>query len=256
VFEITDYGGMDGFPYMIVTCAGYAYGCEGMGRGELSLLLTYWSVSDLTRNSILFLEEPETHVSPKSQDALMNTIAKQCDEMGVWVIVTTHSPTIIRRIPRERLGSLHEWVVLQFRSRMRASWTKLDIQMLLGGGVAFKCVVLVEDEAAKSMILTFLQALDVDLYGQCEVAKVGSKDDIAALLKLMPRTREWLTLIGAFDGDQRADIKGDGFKWPFCFLPGDCGPEELLIRCVAGREKLRIDRCGTVDRCRKCRHGS
>jgi hypothetical protein len=230
VFEIADHPKLDRFPYFRVSANGVSYGSEGMGRGELALLLTYWTLRDLPKNSILILEEPETHVSPRSQSALMNIVAKYCDEMRIWVIVTTHSPTILRRVAREN-------IVLLARDHGSAAVvtdaTKLDIAMLLGGGVAFKCVLLVEDEAAKVFALALLQLLDPDLVRQCEIACAGSTSEITAVMKAMPRTRDWLTLVGLYDGDQRDEIDGKDFKWPFCFLPGDVSPDELLIQMAA-----------------------
>jgi predicted ATPase len=226
VFEIADHPKLDRFPYFRVSANGVSYSSEAMGRGELALLLTYWALQDLPKNSILILEEPETHVSPRSQNALMNIVAKYCDEMGIWVIVTTHSPTILGRIGRDN-------IVLLARDQGSAAVvkdaTKLDIATLLGGGVAFKCVLLVEDEAAKLFALTIMRLLDPDLVRQCEVASAGSNSEISAVLKSMPRTGEWLTLVGLYDGDQRDEIKGNDFKWPHCFLPGNVSPEDLLI---------------------------
>src|SRR5579872_1963196 len=94
IYEISDYGGLPLFPYFHVSSDGIDYGSEAMGRGELALLLTYWTLRDLPANSILVIEEPETHVSPRSQDCLMNILAKFSDEMRIWAIIATHSPTI------------------------------------------------------------------------------------------------------------------------------------------------------------------
>ena len=44
----------------------------------------------------------------------------------------------------------------------------------------------------------------------------------------MPRTQSWLTLIGAYDGDMKGNIKGSNFNWPFKFLPGSVAPDRLL----------------------------
>lgn len=225
IFEITDYAEFDRFPYFQVSSAGTTYGCQGMGKGELSLLLAYWTLTDLPKNSILILEEPETHVSPKSQDALMNIVAKCCDERGVWVVVTTHSPTVIRRINPANIVFLARD---DGPTKQIVSASKLDMTMLLGGGVAYKCVILVEDEVAKSFVLTLLEILDTDLYRQCEVANAGSKENILSILTAMPRTRSWLTIVGAFDGDQRSALAEKVYPWPHCFLPGDSNPEHIL----------------------------
>lgn len=224
IFEISDYGGLDRFPYVRACSAGVSYGSEGMGRGELSLLLTYWALRDLPKNSILILEEPETHVSPRSQDYLMNIVAKFCDEKGMWVIVTTHSPTIIRKIPTEH-------IVLLARdngpSALVKNASKLDIALLLGGGVAFSGVLLVEDEGAKGFLVAMLEHLAPDILRQFEVVVAGSESKITAALKAMPVTHK-VTLMGAYDGDMRPVIDGEGFQWSFGFLPGQVAPEQLL----------------------------
>jgi energy-coupling factor transporter ATP-binding protein EcfA2 len=226
IYEISDYGTLDPFPYFHVSSAGASYGSEGMGRGELSLLLTYWMLRSMPPKSVLILEEPETHVSPRSQDALMNVVAKFSAEMAIWVIVTTHSPAIIRRIPRAHLKLL---VRGEGPATCTANATKLDIGLLLGGGVAFNGVILVEDAGAKRFVHSLIEKLDPEMLRQFEITVAESSSHITGVLKSMPSTSSWLTLFGAYDGDMRAQITGAGLKRPFGFLPGDVAPEELLI---------------------------
>jgi hypothetical protein len=76
IFEIGDETEGFAFPYMVVTAAGTKYGSEDMGLGELALHLTNWHLSRVPENSILLLEEPETHISPRSQHTLLNILAE------------------------------------------------------------------------------------------------------------------------------------------------------------------------------------
>ena len=229
ICEISDYAGLERFPYFSASSAGVSYNSEWMGRGELSLLLTYWTILDMPKDSILILEEPETHVSPGSQDSLMNVIAKFCDEKGIWVILITHSPAIVRRIPKEHIKLL---VRDAGPVTPVLAATKLDIALLLGGGVAYSGIILVEDEGAKQFLLAILEKLDSELLRQFEIVPAGSASIITALLKGMPQTRSWLTLIGAYDGGMQGDVEGAEFKWPFTFLPGGTDPEELLTNMI------------------------
>jgi len=224
-YEISEYGDLDRFPYFRVTSAGVTYGSEGMGRGELSLMLTYWTFKDMPKGSILILEEPETHVSPRSQDSLMNVLAKFCDEMGVWTIITTHSPTVVRRIPREHIK---HFVRGEGLAACAANTGKLDVALLLGGGVAYAGIIFVEDEAAKAFLRAAFEKIDPEMSRQLEIVVAGSESAITSILKSVPLSSRWLTIFGAYDGDMRAKIDGSGFKCPFGFLPGDVGPEELL----------------------------
>ncbi len=225
IYEISEYGGLERFPYLRATSAGVTYGTEDMGRGELSLLLIFWSLYDMQKNSILILEEPETHVSPRSQDCLMNIVAKLCDETGIWAIVTTHSPTVIRRIPPPHVKLL---VKDEGPATVPAAATKLDVGMILGGGVALRGVILVEDEAAKDFLFGLLERLHPDMGRQFEILVAGSASAITDALGSMPATQGWLTLIGAYDGDMRKVVDKAAVRWPVAFLPGESDPAQLL----------------------------
>ena len=229
IYEIVDYAGFERFPYFKTTAAGVTYGSDGMGRGELSLLLVYWTLRDLPRDSILVLEEPETHVSPKSQDCLMNIVAKFSLEKGIWAIVTTHSPTIIRRIPPEHVRLLARGTGV---ADVHENVSKTDIALLLGGGVRLSGAFLVEDQAAKDFLTALLDEKAPALLKQYEIVSADSEARITAILKNMPNTGDWLTLVGVYDGDMRAGVTGQDFNWPFRFLPGTAAPEELIVALV------------------------
>jgi predicted ATPase len=228
IFEIEEYGGFERFPYFRVAANGQAYDTKSMGQGELALLVTLWMVRDLTDNSILVLEEPETHVSPRSQSALMTFIASQCAKKGLWVIVTTHSPVVIKRIPRTN-------VRLLVRDGGQISIVdnphRHQVASILGGAFGYEAVLLVEDNAGKYFALALLEELDADLARQFEIVPCGSDGQVIAATKSFPRTRRWLSVIGALDGDQRDKEIGETV-WPVTFLPGNRAPEALLKECL------------------------
>lgn len=41
-----------------------------------------------------------------------------------------------------------------------------------------------------------------------------------------PKLSNWMTIVVIFDGVQRGQI--ENLNWPFCFLPSNLPPEELL----------------------------
>lgn len=225
IYEIADYAKFEIFPYFIVSSGDVQYGTANMGRGELSLLLTLWTIRALPRDAILMLEEPETHVSPRSQDCLMNVIAKFCDELGISVIITTHSPTVIRHIPSAN-------VILLARDHGPAEVvshpTTGQLATILSGGVSFNGALLVEDRAAKEFVLPLFEEIMPDILERFEVAVAGSVSLITEVLRAMPKTGPWLTLVGGYDGDQRNTIDTADFLWPAVFLPGDRDPDSLL----------------------------
>jgi predicted ATPase len=225
IYEIADYHDFDVFFYFRVSSGGTQYGTESMGRGELSLLLAFSALRALPKNAILLLEEPETHVSPRSQECLMNVIAKLCDDMGVSTIITTNSPSVIRRIPVEN-------VTLLARDR-RASEvvehpTTAQLATILGGGAAFHGALIVEDQGAKDFASAIFEEIMPELLSRFEIAVAGSRTKTSDALIGMPKTGTWLTLVGGYDGDQRAQTDTKDFRWPAVFLPGAEDPDKLL----------------------------
>lgn len=235
IYEVTDYAEFERFPYFKVTAGGVDYRSEEMGRGELSLLLTYWSLRDLKKNSILILEEPETHISPHSQLCLMNIVAKFCDENGLWAIITTHSPTIISRIPLQHIKFIARGTGT---AALIKDATRAQIAMILGGGVAYRGVLLVEDEGAKAFAFSLLDELAPDLIPQFELVIAGSDAHIDAALKGLPKVGHWLTIIGVYDGDKREAPKA-ATVWSRTFLPGKQDPEQLLQATLQDETPVR-----------------
>lgn len=237
VFEVPEYGKIEQFPYFKVQANGVVYGSETMGQGELSLMFMMWELLTLPRNSVLLLEEPETHVSPRSQEALMNELARAADERGVWTVVTTHSPVVISKVPIEhvRLLARNGGNVVMVPSPARYM-----VAAVLGGDYGFRGAALVEDVVAKLFIISLLEEKDPDLLRQFEIVDSKSNAGIASALRSMPKTRPWFSLIGVFDGDQRDRIDAREFGWPHTFLPGTSSPERLLLDVFRQSDPTRL----------------
>ncbi len=228
IYEISDYsdialyGGFDRFPYFEASIGELVYGSEAMGRGELSLLLMYWTLLDAPKDSILIIEEPETHVSPLSQESFMNVLAKYSDEMGIWCLVSTHSPTILKKLGRQQITFLTR---AGGASTTNKGPTHVQIATMLGGGVAYRGTVVVEDVGAKGFLTAILEKYAPDLLRQLEIIEASGAAKITDALRHMPKSRT-MTLVGVYDGNERNhqfDV-----QWPIVFLPGDSDPEQLL----------------------------
>lgn len=165
----------------------------------------------------------------------MNVIAKLCDEMGVSVIITTNSPSVIRRIPSEN-------VILLVRDRGPSEVvrppTTAQLATILGGGAAFRGAVLVEDQAAKDFVSAIFEEIMAEVLSRFEFTATGSREQISNVLAGMPRTGSWLTLVGAYDGDQRGQIVTTSLHWPIIFLPGAEDPDKLLKGVLDSTERI------------------
>nr|WP_165585708.1 AAA family ATPase [Pseudomonas chengduensis] len=237
IYEISEYGGMDPLPYFIVESGGINYNSENMGSGELSLLIIFWKLRLTSRNSALIIEEPETHVSPRSQRALMDVIAKFSDERKISVTLTTHSPAIISEIPPSniillsKIGNLTEAV---------EGINRCQINDLLGESSRFRGIILVEDKVGQQFLLCLLEKFRPDLARQFEIIDAKGYTNISSSLTTTPKSKDWFSLVGAFDGDMKERIDGGTFNWPFLFLPGTTCADDFLRNCLQKIDSIKL----------------
>ena len=232
VYEVEEFGDEDVFPYFRVVDSGGEYGSEGMGLGEMAIHITNWYLGRVPNDSVLLIEEPETHLAPRSQDALMNAVARASITRGLWVVLTTHAPSIVRRIPPE-----HIRLVLRSDdgTSILDSPSRVQLNTVLGVKTRFEGVILVEDKAAREFVRALLDRVAPDIGRTFQVLDVGSNKEVVSALNSFPRKATWISIIGLLDGDQRStEIKT---LWPCGFLPGTSGPE-ALIRDAASASRL------------------
>lgn len=235
LWEIDDYGdGENTFPYFRVTAEGHEYGFEEMGAGEGSLFLIWWYLKQVRRPGVLLLEEPETHVTCRSQRALMNLIAEPCSQR-LCCVVTTHSPDIISHVPQECLR-----LVLRDQGVARIVNAPDDTQLRLVLGVEIPKIVtaLVEDECARVLTKEILRVFRSDISSRVHIQIAGSDGDIISILRHFPNSTQGPKIVAVFDGDQKQNYEvpaypsefiPDGMKHPVEFLPSTGSPEEFLI---------------------------
>lgn len=236
IYEITEYSEIDPLPYFWAQSNGVEYGSESMGLGELSLLTIFWKLRVLPKNSILIIEEPETHVSPKSQRALMDIVAKYSDEHKISIILTTHSPAIISKIPQNNIILINRELN---KTRVQHGIRKSQINELLGEPRQYRGLILVEDRAAQQFLITLASIINHGLLEQFEILDAKGADSISQSLTSLPKVRTpWLNILGIFDGDMRTAIKPAKFSWPHTFLPGDRSPEYIVRDSALGSEKF------------------
>jgi len=229
-YEIDEYEEMQTFPYFRVTSGGIAYGSEAMGLGEMSLHLLHWHLARIPQGSILLIEEPETYISPRSQAAFSNVLARYSTEKSLWIILTTHSPEVVSQVPIEH-------VRLLFRQggqvTVAPNPTELLLQTVLGIRSRYSGVFLVEDKAAREFVLAWLGKLDPGLLQKFRVLDVGGDGEIKNALSKFPKVGDWLKVVGIFDPDMRG--LEEEYNWPYTFLPGDGNPETMLRTFCIGR---------------------
>lgn len=223
-------------PYFKVRANEVEYGSEAMGLGEISIHHILWNLNRIKNNSIVLIEEPETYLAPRSQEALLDGIAKIAIEKRLWIILTTHSSNIIKNIPYEHIRILSR---VDKNVQISIPGSNLESMYSLGLKPNKTGVILVEDRCAREFTKCWLGRLNASLVQQYEILDIGSKDKIKNEIINFPRTTSWFKLFGLFDGNERSRLGNFKGKWNFSYLPSIQAPEEFLkIIAKALRNKL------------------
>lgn len=223
-------------PYFQVESEGLCYSSETMGLGELAVLLILWSFNRASKNSIVLVEEPETYLSPRSQELLLNVLAKTAFDKRLWVIITTHSPRVLKNIPNE-----HIRLLTPVKKTVDVITPTMDSEYLIYLGIRIHKtgVLFVEDRAAREYAKCWLGRYIPSLLQEFEIVDVGSREKIIEYVGTFPTIGKF-KVVGLFDGDQRGKVT-EKFKWPYSFLPGNDSIEEQFIELAkSNREELAL----------------
>ncbi len=235
VTEIEDFEHMAGFegpeviPFFTVTAGGVTYRSQEMGIGEHALFLLHWYTQRVRTKSILFIEELETHVSFQSQIHVLNHLVMQSMDRNVWIMLTTHSPAILERVPLEfiQLCQKNGADIL-----VNDSPTQTDLALSLGVRIRKSGICLVEDAAAKAFLIAIFQILRREFALYFEVIVAGSTGHIDKALANFPPVGEWMKIMGVYDADASLDGSERKNGHQSICLPGKKSPELEIIFAI------------------------
>lgn len=252
LYEIDEYqdGIIGPFPYCVVNCDGAEYALEEMGTGEGSLFLIWWSLSQVRRPGIFLLEEPETHITPQSQRAMMDLIAEKCDKL-ICCIITTHSPDVISHVPCACLRLL---VRHNNQVHVLNSPDEGQLQQVLGVAVPKTVILTVEDRCASTVAKEILRVFRSDISSRVHITIGGSDSEVVGALKHFPQSTPGPKLVGVLDGDMKENYDltalpdvfiPAGLKHPLEFLPWSTAPDAYL-RSNCSRRAQEIAQALTI----------
>ncbi|MEZ5290947.1 MAG: AAA family ATPase [Vicinamibacterales bacterium] len=225
-FELDAFEPPNVVPYFRVRAGGVEYGSESMGLGEMALHLTFWHLKSAPAGSVLIVEEPEAHISPRSQTALLDVMAWLSVERKLWIVLTTHSPGILTRVPSE-----HIRLVFRAGSEVRIIDKPTDEQLsgTLGVVPRRNVIALVEDTAAKAFVEALVANSPEGLESRVDVRACRDAGTLRAILERFPagKSDDGAKIVGLLDGDQRHEPAAKT-SWPVGYLPGESGVERIL----------------------------
>jgi ABC-type iron transport system FetAB ATPase subunit len=211
-------------PYFEVDCQGVKYSSQDMGLGEFAIFHLIWLLEYVPKSALVLIEEPEAIISPRSQVAVADIIAKFTDEKRLFTVFTTHSPQVLSRVPVSamrilvRHGSSCELIAANGRDAYCA---------VLGITRPPTGIVFVEDLAAQHMVQAAIREFAPSLLTRLSVVRLSGDSTVLSTLAGIPRLGHPMNFVGLLDGDS-AD-KGFMSNWPLHYLPGNRPPDLHML---------------------------
>jgi len=220
------------FPYFEVKEKGAEnfYSSEQMGQGEHKLLIAIWKLKYIEKNSVIFIEEPETFICPSSQNMLMDFFAYMIDDKKINIIMATHSEHILNQQGLNSVLVLDKKSKKYSLSRCKDNYEYFSALRL---NPERKNIFLVEDKFAKLVLEYILKISDIYLYATSYIHVLGGESNIK---KVMEHYKEHsgLNIVAVFDADQAKDNSINSICINKVFLPSINGlpPEQEVIACL------------------------
>jgi predicted ATPase len=122
------------------------------GSGEFSVVALVNAVSNAKLNSLILLDEPEVSLHPGAQERLMDFLAASIKTHKHQIVISTHSPALIRQLPPDAIkllimDSASGKVTLPNQSSLPD-----EAFFHLGEPINGKKIIVVEDKLAKAMV--------------------------------------------------------------------------------------------------------
>lgn len=136
----------------LMRIAGLKYTEAFAGSGEFAVVKIVTSVLRAKEKSLILLDEPEVSLHPGAQDRLVDFLTSCVKRHKHQVVISTHSPSIIRKLPPDAIKVLamdanSGRVALSSQSSLPE-----EAFFHLGEPVANKITVLVEDVLAQAIV--------------------------------------------------------------------------------------------------------
>lgn len=208
------------------------YDSIGMGIGEHFILYLYYVLENINNDSILIIEEPESYISVLSQQRLLDYIAKIISKKKISVILTTHSPHILKKVKPDnviiisnRFGKINfdlPNTIQDAKEHLGIEYYKTESNV---------ATIFVEDNISRLFLDCILKEENPLISNIVDIVYVGGHTKISARLAF--DDSEYMThkLIGIYDDDVKTknDFNEDDLKWSHLFLPiKECVEKEII----------------------------
>jgi predicted ATPase len=201
----------------VISKANTAYSGFHQGSGETTIAELLQT--DLTKYSLVLIDEIESSLHPRAQRRLIRDLAERCREREIQIILSTHSPYVLEELPFEaRKYILEAGGVREIVSGVSPQFamTKMD------GEDYPELDLYVEDHAAKTFLAELIAYHGKDVFPRCQIIPFGAASVGHALGQMVDGER--------FPRPSLVYLDGDNASAPGCLLlPGGDAPEQVVF---------------------------
>jgi hypothetical protein len=122
------------------------------GSGEFAVVKIVTSVLRAKQRSLILLDEPEVSLHPGAQDRLIDFLVKCVKQHKHQVVISTHSPSIVRKLPSDAIKVLAMDAASGQVTLARQSSLPEEAFFHLGEPLPGKITILVEDVLAQAIV--------------------------------------------------------------------------------------------------------
>lgn len=190
---------------VVLTMKGLQYSEAFAGSGEFAVVMLVDQVFDASPSSLILLDEPEVSLHPGAQDRLVEFLFEQTIKGRHQIVLGTHSPFVIRRLPKEAIKTLY---LDPASNKVNIINETLPSEAFFHLGVHDngKLTIFVEDRLAKEVVISALRGLGEALYNKFTITYPpgGASAILGSYLVAYARTAR-VDALFFMDGDQRCD---------------------------------------------------
>lgn len=220
------------FPFFEVQVDGVRYDSRSMGLGEFCGCYLIWRMRRADEGSALFLDEPDSHLSPASRAALLDAIAFLAHERKLWIAFTTHSIELLEGLRECEIFLVSSDVVGQ-PARMLPINQKRHAVRTLGLAQQRKLLIVVEDVDAKEAVWCIVNRWASDIAKTIDVQVVsGGEVQVRNFVRAFPQDSQICQAIACLDGDKRVAPGGAQTETRIFYLPSAYDPVQAARTVV------------------------
>lgn len=226
--DVYEYGEEERWPFFEVSRGDDRYDTRTMGAGELACFHLWWRLKFIDKNSLLFVEEPETYISPYAQKSFAAFLMRFLYRNKSVGIVVSHSASFIQAVPLQsvvfvtRLGPNMETI-----ARPPVSFLKK-----IGMTLVVDTVCCVEDTRAQDFLRAILLEFAYDQMQTTAIHISGSDGEVTKSVTGATGLPDTPRLFAVYDGDMH-DKLPEGLTGFSAALPGTQPIEEIFRAFVS-----------------------